>query len=74
MVDAEACCEAVSRPSMQFVPLESVPEQAALMTHRARQLLSSGALGSPTKSGHWLRARRNDDGSQSAELINASGH
>ena len=39
MVDAAACCEAVSRPSMQFVPLKSVPDQAALMTHRARQLL-----------------------------------
>jgi transposase len=38
-VDAAACCEAVTRPSMQFVPLKSVPEQAALMTHRARQLL-----------------------------------
>src|SRR5271169_2957938 len=38
-VDAAACCEAVSRPSMPFVPLKSVPEQAALMTHRARQLL-----------------------------------
>jgi transposase len=38
-VDAQACCEAVSRPSMLFVPLKSVPEQAALMTHRARQLL-----------------------------------
>ena len=38
-VDAQACCEAVTRPNMQFVPLESVPEQAALMTHRARQLL-----------------------------------
>ena len=38
-VDAQACCEAVIRPSMQFVPLKSVPEQAALMTHRARQLL-----------------------------------
>lgn len=38
-VDAAACCEAVGRPSMQFVPLKSVPEQAALMTHRARQLL-----------------------------------
>ena len=38
-VDAQACCEAVTRPNMQFVPLKSVPEQAALMTHRARQLL-----------------------------------
>ena len=43
-VDAAACGEAASRPSMQFVPLKSVPEQAApeqaaLMTHRARPLL-----------------------------------
>ena len=38
-VDAQACCEAVTRPSMQFVPLKSEPEQAALMTHRARQSL-----------------------------------
>src|ERR1051326_3867196 len=38
-VDAQAWCEAVSRPSMPFVPLKSVSEQAALMTHRARQLL-----------------------------------
>jgi hypothetical protein len=36
---AQACCEAVSRPSMQFVPLKSVPEPVALMTHRARPLL-----------------------------------
>lgn len=38
-VDAEACCEAVTRPSMRFVPLKTVEEQAALMMHRARQLL-----------------------------------
>lgn len=37
--DAAACCEAVSRPSMQFVPIKSVDQQAALMLHRARQLL-----------------------------------
>jgi transposase len=37
--DAAACCEAVGRPSMQFVPIKSVEDQAALMLHRARQLL-----------------------------------
>jgi transposase len=38
-VDAEACCEAVTRPSMRFVPLKTVEQQAALMLHRARQVL-----------------------------------
>jgi transposase len=37
--DAAGCCEAVSRPSMRFVPIKSVEQQAALMLHRARQLL-----------------------------------
>jgi len=37
--DAEAICEAVSRPSMRFVPLKSAEQQAALMLHRSRDLL-----------------------------------
>ena len=37
--DAAAICEAVSRPSMQFVPVKSEAQQAALMLHRARDLL-----------------------------------
>ena len=37
--DAEAICEAVSRPSMRFVPLKSVEQQSALMLHRSRDLL-----------------------------------
>jgi transposase len=37
--DAAACCEAVSRPSMTFVPIKTVEQQAALMLHRARRLL-----------------------------------
>jgi transposase len=37
--DAAGCCEAVTRPSMRFVPVKSVDQQAALMLHRARQLL-----------------------------------
>jgi transposase len=35
--DAEAICEAVSRPSMRFVPLKNVEQQATLALHRARQ-------------------------------------
>jgi transposase len=35
--DAEAICEAVSRPSMRFVPIKTVEQQALLALHRARQ-------------------------------------
>lgn len=35
--DAEAICEAVSRPSMRFVPLKSIEQQATLALHRVRQ-------------------------------------
>ena len=35
--DAEAICEAVSRPSMRFVPIKNGEQQAVLALHRARQ-------------------------------------
>jgi transposase len=35
---AAAICEAVTRPSMRFVPIKSVEQQAVLMLHRARDL------------------------------------
>jgi transposase len=35
--DAEAICEAVSRPSMRFVPIKSIEQQAVLSVHRVRQ-------------------------------------
>lgn len=35
--DAAAICEAVSRPSMRFVPVKSVEQQGELSLHRARQ-------------------------------------
>ena len=35
--DAEAICEAVSRPSMRFVPIKNVEQQAVLALHRVRQ-------------------------------------
>lgn len=37
--DAAAICEAVSRPSMRFVPVKTADQQAAVMLHRARDLL-----------------------------------
>jgi transposase len=37
--DAEAICEAVTRPNMRFVPVKSTDRQAVLMVHRTRDLL-----------------------------------
>jgi transposase len=37
--DAEAICEAVTRPTMRSVPIKTTEEQGALLLHRARDLL-----------------------------------
>lgn len=37
--DAEAICEAVSRPTMRFVPIKQIEQQAVLAVHRVRQSL-----------------------------------
>jgi hypothetical protein len=37
--DAEAICEAVTRPNMRFVPVKSKEQQGVLVLHRARDLL-----------------------------------
>jgi transposase len=37
--DAEAICEAVTRPTMRFVPVKSRDQQAILSMHRTRDLL-----------------------------------
>lgn len=37
--DAEAICEAVTRPSMHFVPVKSAQRQGVMMLHRTRDLL-----------------------------------
>ncbi len=37
--DAEAICEAVTRPHMRFVPIKSTERQGVLMLHRTRDLL-----------------------------------
>ena len=35
--DAQAICEAVSRPNMRFVPIKTLDQQVHLLIHRARQ-------------------------------------
>ena len=37
--DAAAICEAVTRPSMRFVPIKTEEQQSALTMHRVRELL-----------------------------------
>jgi transposase len=41
-IDAEAICEAASRPSMRFVPIKSAEQQSMAMLHRSRDLLIKG--------------------------------
>jgi transposase len=35
--DAEAICEALTRPNMRFVPIKTIEQQAVLSVHRVRQ-------------------------------------
>src|SRR3974377_869222 len=37
--DAEAICEAVTRPNMRFVPIKTIEQQGGLVLHRTRHLL-----------------------------------
>jgi transposase len=51
--DAEACCEAVQRPSMRFVPVKTEVQQAVLMLHRVRdQLISQRTASINALRGH----------------------
>jgi transposase len=38
--DAEAICEAVTRPTMRFVPVKTPEQQSAMMLHRVRLMLN----------------------------------
>jgi transposase len=52
--DAEAIREAVSRPSMRFVPIKNVEKQAVIALHRVRHGSSMLAQRRPTTSeGCW---------------------
>lgn len=39
MADAEAICEAVTRPTMRFVPVKSTEQQSVMVLHRTRSIL-----------------------------------
>jgi transposase len=49
--DAEAICEAVSRPNMRFVPIKDIEQQTVLALHRARQ----GFVVERTAQGNQMR-------------------
>lgn len=38
--NAEAICEAVTRPTMRFVGAESLDQQATMMLHRVRKIMT----------------------------------
>ena len=43
--DADACCEAVQRPGMRFVPVKNEQQQSLLMLHRLRDRLIAERTG-----------------------------
>jgi len=49
--DAEAICEAVTRPNMRFVPVKNAEQQAVLSIHRARE----GFVKARTAQGNQIR-------------------
>lgn len=49
--DAEAICEAVQRPSMRFVPIKNIEQQAILAVHTARE----GFVKQRTAQGNQIR-------------------
>ncbi|MDP1575185.1 MAG: IS110 family transposase, partial [Cypionkella sp.] len=51
VADAEAICEAVSRPNMRFVAIKTIEQQAILSVHRARQ----GFVKARTAQGNQIR-------------------
>src|SRR5262249_27270526 len=50
--DAEAICEAVTRPTMRFVPVKTPAQQSVMMLHRVRLMLNRRAPSFPIRSVH----------------------
>ena len=50
--DAEAICEAVTRPNMRFVEVKSIEQQSVLVMHRTRAML----IRHRTRVGNSIRA------------------
>lgn len=58
VADAEAICEAVTRPTMRFVPIKNVEQQAMLSLHRARK----GFIGDRTAISNRIRGLMSEFG------------
>lgn len=58
MADAEAISEAVTRPTMRFVPIKNVEQQAMLSLHRARE----GFIGDRTATANRIRGLMSEFG------------
>ena len=58
MADAEAICEAVTRPTMRFVPIKNVEQQAMLSLHRTRE----GFIGDRTATVNRIRGLMSEFG------------
>jgi transposase len=57
--DAEAICEAVSRPSMRFVPIMNLEQQSVLSLHRVRQgFVRAGVATAEPRTCSGMRRRR----------------
>jgi transposase len=56
--DAEAICEAVTRPNLRFVPTKTVEQQSCLMLHRARHLFIRQQTASRSPASGQRRPRR----------------
>ncbi|HEY0567950.1 MAG TPA: IS110 family transposase [Xanthobacteraceae bacterium] len=63
--DAEAICEAMSRPSMRFVAVKSIEQQASLAVHTTRALL----VRQRTQAANALRAALNEIGIVAAQGV-----
>jgi transposase len=63
--DAEAICEAVARPTMRFVPVKSVEQQAILAVHGTRALL----VRQRTMAANALRAALSEVGIVAAQGV-----
>ena len=50
--DAEAICEAVTRPNMRFAEMKTVEQQSVLVLHRTRAML----IKHRTRMGNTIRA------------------
>ena len=75
--DAEAICEAVSRPSMRFVPVKSAEQLAVQAVHRILSRLVADRSGSSIKSavfsGSTASSLRKDIGNPQRTLARIAG-